>query len=84
MSSTTCFVVGQQHASVRCCMPVTWMWLLQVGTLWQSCVATVHNFPLFPDIVAHANFLADQAGEPSVQELHVAVMGSAAGPCQGR
>ena len=65
-------------------MSVTRMWLLQVGTLWQSCVATVHNFPLFPDIVAHANFLADQAGEPSVQELHVAAMTNSAGPSQGR
>jgi len=55
----------------------------QVGTLWQSCVATVHTFPLYPDVVAFANFLAEQAGQPSVQQLHAAVMADAVVADQG-
>ena len=53
--------------------PVCW----QVGSLWQTCVATVHTFPLYPDVVGFANFLAEQAGQPSVQQLHADVMADA-------
>lgn len=56
---------------------------LTVGTLWQSCIATVHTFPLFPDALAFANFLAEQAGQPSVQQLHADVMAGAVVEEQG-
>ncbi|KAA6422073.1 MAG: hypothetical protein FRX49_08091 [Trebouxia sp. A1-2] len=56
---------------------------LTVGTMWQSCVATVHMFPLFPDVVGFANFLAEQAGQPSVRQLHAAVMADAVVADQG-
>ncbi len=55
----------------------------QVGSLWQTCVATVHTFPLYPDVVGFANFLAEQAGQPSVQQLHAAVMADAVVADQG-
>ena len=45
---------------------------MQIATVWQGAVAAVHAFPRTPDVVALANALAEEAGEPSCEELQAA------------
>ena len=47
---------------------------LQVCTLWQGAVLLVQAFPLFPDMVAVAHTIADDAGEPSAAAIHAAAL----------
>lgn len=47
---------------------------LQVCTLWQGAVILVQAFPLFPDMVAVAHAIAEDAGEPSAAAIHAAAL----------
>ena len=50
--------------------------LVQIATPWQVAVATIYAYPRYVDVVAAINAVAEDAGEPAVEEMQGACFGN--------